>query len=632
MFALAGGLLLASCGPAGGKTPQHLLLVTLDTTRFDALGCYGNAAARTPVLDRLAREGTRFERCATCTPLTLPAHCTILTATWPFTHGVRRNGFERLAAERTTLAEILQGGGFGTAAVVASAVLRSSFGLNQGFQTYRDVESRAPSGSSLAERKANAVVDEAIALVRRMSSEKQKRIFLWVHFYDPHYPYESPRHADPLSPEAYADEVAFVDQELGRLLAEFRRLELLDRTLVAVVGDHGEGLMEHGESEHGYFLYETTLRVPFLLSGAGVGGRVVPDLTRTVDVAPTLLDLLGVEPAPAMRGLSLRPLLEGKPPAADLAAYGETHSSNEVFGLSVLRSLTQGEWKYIHADPPELYELSSDPREGRNRAAEEPARAEEMRSLLARLLQAADPNAAAAPGAAVSQEDQELFRSLGYVGGDAETGAAAPITREDLAPRGANPGPFAEAIEAYARSHRHTARREWAEAERILRRVVEALPEAPHPRRDLALALRQQGREDELLPLCRDILARRPAATDLRLYLARRLAEAGRRDEAWREVEQAARLDPDDRAANLELASVLIARGELGEARRRLERALAEDPASVRALQGLAIIAERSDSLEAAAAYLRRALELEPQAAVLRRELERLQRLAAAPR
>ncbi len=632
--AVAAAALLVSCGLAGGRTPQHLLLVTLDTTRADALGCYGNATARTPVLDRLAAEGIRFERCATCTPLTLPAHCTIMTGAWPFTHGVRRNGFERLAPEQVTLAEILREEGFSTGAVVASAVLRGSFGLNQGFETYRDVETRGPAGPGLAERKGDAVVAEATALLRRMMEGGDKRIFLWVHFYDPHYPYESERHPDPLSPEAYADEVAYVDTQVGRLLDELERMKLRDRTLVAVVGDHGEGLMEHGESEHGYFVYESTMRVPFLLHGPGSGpaGRVVSALTRTIDIAPTLLQSLGLPPAQPMRGRSLRPLLEGREAEPGLAAYGETHSSHEVFGLSVLRSLTQGSWKYIHADPPELYNLEADPREAHDLSGGEAGRVEEMRGLLARLLQGAARTETSGGAASVSREDEELFRSLGYVGGDAETGTAGAITREEFAPRGANPAPFAEAIEAYARSHRHTARREWAQSEQILRRVVETLPEAPHPRRDLALALRQQGREGEMLDFCRELLRRRPEATDLRLYVARRLNESGRREEAAREIEEAARLAPDHPGANVDVAGLLIARGALDEARRRLELSLARDPESVRALQGLAVIAERRDSLAAAAAYLRRAMEIEPQAATLRRELDRITRLATAPR
>jgi arylsulfatase A-like enzyme len=316
-------------------------------------------------------------RAYTCTPLTLPSHSTLFTSTYPFTHGVRRNGFERLEPGSTTLAEVLQGAGFATEAITGSVVLRSTFGLNQGFDRYADVDARGAANEAMAERKGNQVADLALDALRRL---RGGRFFLWVHFYDAHYPYESKEHPDSLSREAYADEVSFVDTQVGRILAELSDLGLAKRTVVVALGDHGEGLMDHGESEHGYFLYESTLRVPLVARGPGIPrGRTVAPVVRTLDVVPTVLDWLGVTAPEGLQGHDLRRVIDGHEGDPGLAAYGETHSPEEVFGLCTLRSLVRGDTKYILASEPEMYDLAADPGERQNLAPAQATRAGEMR-------------------------------------------------------------------------------------------------------------------------------------------------------------------------------------------------------------------------------------------------------------
>lgn len=612
-----GGLL--SAGRA-----ENLLLITLDTTRADHLGCYGAGPEATPNLDRVARAGVRFARATTCSPITLPAHCTIMTGVYPFAHQVRRNGFERLGDEWTTLAELLKQAGYVTEAVVASAVLADRFGLAQGFDRYHNVPTQGGGNVAAAELPADRVCERALAALRALP---RRGFFLWTHFYDPHHPYVSRRGAAPDSPAAYAEEIAFMDLQVGRLLAELRTLGLEKNTLLVIVGDHGEGLGEHGESEHGYFVYETTLRVPLLLRGPRPlrAGSVVAERVRTVDLTPTILDLLG-RPAPAFtHGQSLRPLLAGRAGAPPPPAYGEAMAPQEVFALSPLRALVEGDWKYVAAPRPELYDLAADPGEVRNLAEAEPARADSLRGQLADLLQQTPPPAEAPEQVQLSPAEVARLRSLGYLAGPEAAGDRRGRPRgESLESGGGNPADFAPAIELYARAHRELAARRWAEAEPLLRQVVTSLPGAPNPWRDLATALRRQEKGDQLLAFSAELLAQHPDQTALRIQHARQLALAGRVDEAQSQLEEAVRRDAVSADARVELAAALSGRRRPDEARAEYLTALALSPQDLRALRGLASLYAQQERWEDAAALLEQAVALDPRFGPTRRELERV--------
>ncbi|HNX98319.1 MAG TPA: sulfatase, partial [Candidatus Aminicenantes bacterium] len=340
----------------------NLLLITLDTTRADRIGAYGDARACTPNLDRLAREGARVERAYAEAPLTLPSHVSILTGREPPSHQVRNNGTYALRAEETTLAEILKNAGYSTQAMVAAFVLERKFGLAQGFDGYDDTLDKERQDTTYrSEITADRVHEK---FTRWLSVSPASPFFCWVHFYDPHAPYEPPKHLRERFCDApYRGEIAFVDETIGRMLQELDRRGLMDNTLVVAVGDHGEGFGEHAESGHGLFCYEETLRVPLILHYPKrfPGGRVVPGPVGLIDVLPTLLELLHLPPSTGVQGRSFARQLTTKGDAGDSSTihYFESLYGLEEMGFAPLSGLICGSLKFISLPRPELYDLAT---------------------------------------------------------------------------------------------------------------------------------------------------------------------------------------------------------------------------------------------------------------------------------
>jgi choline-sulfatase len=356
--------------PAGIHAPDlNLLLVTLDTTRADRIHAYGFEDIETPNLDRLAREGVLFEQAISPAPLTLPAHSSIFTGTFPPAHGVRDNGGFFLDESQTTLAERLQARGFTTGGFVGAYVLDHKWGIAQGFQTYFDdfdLSKYQSLSLGSVDRPGNEVADKALAWLDGIGS---KRFFGWVHFYDAHSPYDPPEpFKSRYAGHPYLGEIAFVDSQLGRLLAYLDAHHLADRTIVVVMGDHGESLGEHGEGTHGFFVYQATMHVPLLIRTPydTMAGRRVADTVRSIDILPTALELLGVKPSDPLEGTSVVPLMTGAKKELGLAAYSEAIYPRFHFGWSDLRALTSGRFVYVAAPRPELYDLQQDPGELHN--------------------------------------------------------------------------------------------------------------------------------------------------------------------------------------------------------------------------------------------------------------------------
>ncbi len=282
---------------SAAKPKPSLLLITIDTLRADALSCNGSKKVSTPQLDLLARGGVNFTRARSSVPLTLPAHASIMTGNYPPVHGVRDNGTYRLAEEQVTLAEVLDRQGYETAAFIGAFVLDRNFGTAQGFDVYDEGSWGAADtlGNLAAERNAKAVYDAFSKWLEGRAGGEP--FFVWIHLYDPHAPYIPPEpYRTQYADDPYAGEVAYSDAMVGRIVEDLRSRGLLDSTLVAVVGDHGEGLGEHGEQTHSLLIYNSTIHVPMLLYLPGLipSGKTVAQLTRTIDLAPTILDYLGV--------------------------------------------------------------------------------------------------------------------------------------------------------------------------------------------------------------------------------------------------------------------------------------------------------------------------------------------------
>jgi len=553
----------------------NVVLVTLDTTRADHLGCYGHPVVKTPHLDRLANQGVRFQQCVTAAPITLPAHVSIMTSTYPFYHGVRDNGRFALHGGNVTLAELLARSGFRTGAIVGSVVLNRRYGLDQGFDLYNEVdESYVPPPASRpttqearpplprTERKADEVAELAVAWLRTHAAEK---FFLWVHFFDPHWPYEPPPQLAASYPHPYLGEIAFMDQQLGKVVEELGRLGLERKTLVVVVGDHGEGLGEHDEDSHTFFLYDTTMLVPlfFRCPGQVPAGRVVSGQVRTIDIAPTILDLLGIRDAahPDAAGVSLTPLLTGGTDDLRLEAYGDTFRPFYVFQHSGLRCLRWDGWKYIHAPRPELYRVADDPNEQRDLAAQEPQRLAEARDRLRALLaETPSPAWLAESGRVLSADERARLEALGYAMGDRREDqrlGANELARFE--PRGEDIKGHTESIRVWSLATAALQTGRFPVAEELYRRLTELEPHSDEFRVKLARARIGQGNTEGAIASLREALAINPASARTHFELAEQLRLAGQAGAAAHHYRQTLALEPDHAEAARRLPEVSAA-------------------------------------------------------------------------
>ena len=399
--------------------PTSVVVITIDTIRADRLSAYGFGSASQPALDRLAREGVVFEQAISVAPLTLPAHTSLFTGLFPPGHEVRDNVSPPAHAGLVTLAELLREQGYRTGAFTGSTVLAADRGLAQGFERYTDSErsARRSDWQRGLQRRADAVVADAIDW---LDADAGSRFFLWTHFYDPHRPYDPPEPYRSEYVDPYLGEIAFVDSQVARLLEALDRRGRLASTFVVVAGDHGESLGDHGERDHGIFVYDAVLRVPLIIAGPGLAPARVATTVRLVDVMPTVLDLVG-RPIPAMDGISLVDLMRGRPRGPGRDVYAESFYPRRL-GWAPLRTLRDDRFKLIDAPRPELYDLSRDPFEQRNVLAQHPMVAAALR---ARLNAVGVSPAASRSTAGFDPQVQERLSSLGYVGttaGDDESG------------------------------------------------------------------------------------------------------------------------------------------------------------------------------------------------------------------
>lgn len=414
----------------GNNDPNSLpniLFITIDTLRPDHLGCYGYESIKTPIIDNLAQNGVLFTDTYSSAPLTLPSHVTIMTGQYPIQHGVRTNGTFILPDAADTISEILHGRGYATGAIVASAVLASHCGLRQGFDTYDDHIDKPEEGKSLESGKSFRKGDLITALAEKWLQKNHKKpFFLWVHYFDPHAPYDPPAPFNSqYQDRPYDGEIAYTDQCLGHLLEEMRKLQLRENTLIILVGDHGEGLWEHNEQAHGLFIYDTTLKVPFIMQYPKhlPEGKKFNFLVGTVDIMPTILELLGIETKNFnLPGQSLIPILTGPDKSARPTLYCESLYPQLNFNWSPLEGIITSEgWKYIHAPKPELYHLKNDLKEETNLYTKNPAKANSLHQELLSLKKDLSSSTKGLPEGAkqitLSNEIKEKLKSLGYISG-----------------------------------------------------------------------------------------------------------------------------------------------------------------------------------------------------------------------
>lgn len=403
------GLLWAATHDA--TTPIGVVVITLDTTRADRLSPYGFMNVSLPSLERLAREGVLFDQATTVAPLTLPAHTSLFTGLLPPNHGVRDNSDAPLANTQTTLAEILRGRGFRTGAFVGSVVLDRDRGLQQGFEQYRGVDGAGGGGPETRQRRADAVMNDAIGWLDTIG---EAPFLLWTHLYDAHRPYDPPEpYRSIYGHNLYVGEIAFADSQVGRLLDALDARHLLDRTVVVVTADHGEALGDHGERDHGIFVYDDVLRVPLIIRAPGLRPSRIGEVVRLTDILPTVLGLLRV-PSPDVDGVNLADLMTGRRHDLNLQAYSESLYPQR-FGWSPLRALRDGRYKLIEAPRPELYDIEEDPFEQRNIFEGRRALAQEMTARLAMVAKGRGSAPTPDERSHVTPELQARLGALGYL-------------------------------------------------------------------------------------------------------------------------------------------------------------------------------------------------------------------------
>src|SRR2546422_3237771 len=415
---LAGLFAMAYAALAAPTASPNVVFITIDTLRPDHLGCYGDRQIRTPNIDALAADGSRFERAYTAVPVTLPSHSVIFTGTYPLLSGVHDFAANKLNPTQATLASVLKENGYTTGAVIGSAVLDSRFGLNHGFDFYYDhfdFNRLQESNLDEMERPGNIVADVTLDW---LSKNYQKKFFLWMHLYDPHYPYRPPApYSEEYRDRPYDGEIAFADAQVGRLIEFLKNKGLYRNTLIVLTGDHGESLGEHGEKTHGFFIYNATLHIPMILHVPGQRlVNSVPELVSLADLMPTVLQALKVDVPPQVQGRNLLPLMTAKKEDQSQGLYAETFLPRLHFNWSELRGLETKNYHFIDAPKPELYDLAKDPGETQNLYADKKAVSEEMRARLATLIQKYGAGQELAQKTGLDPALMERLKSLGYAG------------------------------------------------------------------------------------------------------------------------------------------------------------------------------------------------------------------------
>jgi len=396
----------------------NIVLITIDTVRADHLGCYGYKEIQTPTLDALAHDGIVFEHAFSQVPLTWPSHTVILTGTYPFQNGVQDFTGHPLPPQFRSIAQAFKGAGYVTGAVISSFVLDRSWGLARGFDLYDDAfsaETFKKKDISLVDRRAGESVDRAVRWLKHASNLP---FFLWLHLYDPHSPYDPPEpYRSEYSTHLYDGEIAYADHELGRLISWLKESGNYNRSLIVFLSDHGESLGEHGESEHGFFIYNSTIRIPLIVkppAGSRVSRGRVERPVETALVAPTLLGMAGMHDKieGQFQGHSL---LDSANDDQDDPAYSETFYPFSSFGWSPLHSLENGRYHYIDAPQAELYDLTADPEESKNIASTHPEIAAILKDELKKRLQRAPLTSPPQNGGNLSLDAAQKLRALGYV-------------------------------------------------------------------------------------------------------------------------------------------------------------------------------------------------------------------------
>ena len=646
--------------PRAQPARPNVLLITIDTVRADHIGAYGAKAVATPAIDRLAREGVRFADATTQAPLTGPAHAAILTGRYPARFGVRDNASAPIPAGVTSIAELFKSNRYRTGGFVGAFILGPEYGFAHGFDTFDASFARFNTSMKLqAQRRGGEVTDAAIAWIGNQPPAPSNQPpatnpwFAWVHLYDAHAPYDPPapfRARFQSSP--YDGEIAYVDSCVARLVATLEQAGQLDRTVVVVIADHGEGLGDHGEAEHGLFLYESVLHVPWImrLPGGVSGGTVVKTQVRAIDAMPTIAAIAGMTVS-NVDGENVMPIVRGAVPRDPVPSYAETYYPRWHFGWSELKSIRVGDWKYIDAPKPELYDMRTDAAERRNALDARGALAGGLSAELTKL----QNTFGAAASAEAPQPDPETLarlRSLGYVGiaAPSSTGRGpdpkdmvakletfrSGISRAiDALGRGQPDAAIADLRKLIAMNDRsyelhlflgdaYAAKRQWENALGEYSAAAVLNPHSSGPLVSQARVFLAQGDAGKALGKIEAAARIEPASGEVALVRGSIFEKQGRGADALAQYESAVQANGSDAQARASVASLAMEMRQYDKARPQFEKLLQMRYRPSRMHFGLAQIAEAEGDVKRAVSEYRLALQLEPALTEAKRALSRL--------
>lgn len=602
---------------ATAQSEPSIILITLDTVRADRMGFLGSKSGLTPQIDALALQGVVFEQTYSQAPLTPVSHATILSGTYPRYHGVRDFG-SRLPDSIPYLPETLHARGYRTAAFVSSIILDPKNGFSPGFERGFEVYDAGFHRAKRGEKRLDSMQRRGEETVRRaldwVEKNKEGPIFLWVHIWDAHDPYEPPSpFKERYASRPYDGCIAYVDSTVGKLLAGLRRAGKYENSLIAVMSDHGESLGEHGENTHGVFLYDSTISVPLAIKfpAARFAGQRVTARASLVDVAPTLLEAAHTAVPAEMQGQSLLPLIGGEI-GEDRPSFAESEYSKRGFGWSSLESLRAGKFLYVKAPHPELYDRAADPREGRNLVDENKLPAARLAVQLEAFSKKAGANAPESAKAVLDPESLEKLRALGYVGSTGSQTTPSDVDPKDHIQvsndlhdanlrieegKEATAIPLLERVVAsdpqiphaqYFLGVAYKELRQFDKAIMHLRKAIELVPDSMMAQYEMAISLYEKGELKASATHFEIVVNHSPDWTDARFSLAAVYARIDRIPEALAQLDATIDADPAHYRANLLRGRILSLKGDARDALPNLEKAVQIEPKSAEAHQFLA--------------------------------------------
>jgi arylsulfatase A-like enzyme/Tfp pilus assembly protein PilF len=609
--------------PASAKPAWNVVLITIDTLRADHLGCYGDKQIKTPNIDQLAAEGARFERAFAVVPVTLPSHTTMLTGTYPMLTGMHDFSANKLSPSQPTMASVLKQAGYATGAVIGAAVLDSRFGLNHGFDFYYDhfdFSRLNEANLDAMERPGNVVADEALDW---LGKNWQAKFFLWMHLYDPHFPYTPPEpYRTEYAGRLYDGEIAFADQQVGRLVRFLKEKGVYRNTVIVLAGDHGEGLGEHGEKTHGFFVYNSTMHVPLIIRLPDLaGGRVLENPVSLVDVMPTVLRAVGVDIPALVQGKNLLSEVRGEargevrgdvrgedaqPAERNRTVYGESFLPRLHFNWSELRAAENAKYHFIDAPRPELYDVASDPGEVHNLLGEKKAVGEEMRAKLTAMIREYSAGKEMAEKTALDPALVERLKSLGYVA--FSVGGDPAISNHDLP----DPKDRIDAYENFSDAMAESQHGQYQESIEKLTGIIKTEPNSIPAHYLQGLNYYRLKMYPQAATELQKTVELSPDYALAFFNLGMAQAHAGQIDAAIGTLQHALDLDKTNFEAAFNLGVAYIQKKDLERAAEAFRKSVTADPDFARGHRALGETLIYQGKVDEALAELRRAVELAP--------------------